>query len=90
MQQLSLRTHKFATALTSKVRSTATFMNSTAAFQPSKVPFPQRSLNTTTITMSTARTAVDETGKKGEFVRTASIYRSTIEKGGQYEPEGMY
>lgn len=38
---------------------------------------------------SAVRTALEETdGKTGAFVRKPSVFRSTIEKGGEFEPEG--
>jgi len=40
---------------------------------------------------TTARTAVEETSAKGAFVRTASVHRNSMQKGGLYEPEaGRY
>ena len=35
-----------------------------------------------------SKQSATETGKKGEFVRKASGYRSVVQKGGKYSPEG--
>ena len=40
--------------------------------------------------MSTARTALQETGTAGEFKRKESAFRNVIQKGGEFEPESTF
>ena len=41
-----------------------------------------------TMAATAPRTALAETAANGSFVRRPSVWRSTIEKGGRFEPEG--